>query len=91
MSCNIVINQQSSLSASDRSTLEAKVKDIRRVKQSKKSYEMRSRYADNQDNQDVQMTLKDFIDYFQQGLNDPASMLMTIEKNNAYYERRTQS
>ena len=26
------------------------------------------------------MTLKEFIDYFQQGLNDPASMLMAIEE-----------
>ena len=26
------------------------------------------------------MTLKEFIDYFQQGLNDPASILMAIEE-----------
>ena len=26
------------------------------------------------------MTLKEFIDYFQQGLNDPPSMLMAIEE-----------
>ena len=26
------------------------------------------------------MPLKEFIDYFQQGLNDPASMLMAIEE-----------
>ena len=26
------------------------------------------------------MTLKEFIDYFQQGLNDPASILMVIEE-----------
>ena len=26
------------------------------------------------------MTLKEFIDYFHQGLNDPASMLMAIEE-----------
>ena len=32
------------------------------------------------DNQEAQMTLKEFIDYFQQGLNDPASMLMAIEE-----------
>ena len=32
------------------------------------------------DNQEVQMPLKEFIDYFQQGLNDPASMLMAIEE-----------
>ena len=33
------------------------------------------------DNQEAQMTLKEFIDYFQQDLNDPASTLMAIEHN----------
>ena len=28
----------------------------------------------------VQMALKDFIDYFQQDLNDPASILTAIEE-----------
>ena len=32
------------------------------------------------DNQEAQMTLKEFIDYFQQDLNDPASTLMAIEE-----------
>ena len=32
------------------------------------------------DNQEVQMTLKGFKDYFQQGLNDPASTLIAIEE-----------
>ena len=32
------------------------------------------------DNQETQMTLKEFIEYFQQGLNDPASTLMVIEE-----------
>ena len=32
------------------------------------------------DNQEAQMTLKEFIDYFQQDLNDPASTLMTVEE-----------
>ena len=32
------------------------------------------------DNQKTQMTLKEFIDYFQKGLNDPASTLMAIEE-----------
>ena len=31
------------------------------------------------DNQKVEMALKEFIDYFQQDLNDPASILMAIE------------
>ena len=32
------------------------------------------------DNQEAQITLKEFIDYFQQGLNDTASALMAIEE-----------
>ena len=32
------------------------------------------------DNQEEQMTLKEFIDYFQQDLNDPASTVMAIEE-----------
>ena len=32
------------------------------------------------DNQEAQMTLKEFIDYFQQSLNDPASTLIAIEE-----------
>ena len=32
------------------------------------------------DNQEAQMTLKEFIEYFQQDLNDPASTLMAIEE-----------
>ena len=32
------------------------------------------------DNQKAQITLKEFIDYFQQDLNDPASTLIAIEE-----------
>ena len=32
------------------------------------------------DNQKMQMTLKKFIDHFQQDLNDPASILVAIEE-----------
>ena len=32
------------------------------------------------DNQEMQMTLKELIDSFQPGLNDPASILMAIEE-----------
>ena len=39
------------------------------------------------DNQKTQMTLKEFIDYFRQDLNDPAP---TLRRNYMYYERRTQ-
>ena len=32
------------------------------------------------DNQEAKITLKEFIDHFQQDLNDPASTLMAIEQ-----------
>ena len=32
------------------------------------------------DNQEAQITLKEFIEYFQQGPNDPASTLIAIEE-----------
>ena len=32
------------------------------------------------DNQEARMILKEFIDYFQQDLNDPASTLVAIEE-----------
>ena len=32
------------------------------------------------DNQESQMNLKEFIEYFQQDLNDPASTLIAIEE-----------
>ena len=80
MSCNIVINQQSSLYTS---TPETKVKDPERQKRSKKSHKkyikkLRKRFLN--DNQEAQMTLKELIDYFQQDLNDPGSTLMATEE-----------
>ena len=42
------------------------------------------------DNQEAQMTFKEFREYFQEDLNDPASTLIAKEKKNAYYESRTQ-
>ena len=83
MSCNIIINQQSSLPTSDTSSSEAKVKDPERQRRGKKSHKtymkkLRERFL--KDNQEVQMTLKEFIDYFQQDLNDPASTLMAMEE-----------
>ena len=83
MSCNIVINQQSSLHALDRSATKAKVKDPKRQRRGKKSpktYMKKLRERFLKDNQEAQMTLKEFIDYFQQDLNDPASTLMTKEE-----------
>ena len=69
--------------ALDRSAPEAKVKDPERQRRGKKSHEkymkkLRERFL--KDNQEARMTLKEFIDYFQQDLNDPASTLMAIEE-----------
>ena len=80
MSCNIVINQQLSLPAL---ASEAKVKDPERQRRGKKSHKtymkkLRERFL--KDNQEARMTLKEFIDFFQQDLNDPASTLMAIEE-----------
>ena len=94
MNCNIVINQQpSSLLASDRSTSETKVRDPerqRRVKKSHETYMKKLKEKLLKDNQEAQMTFKEFREYFQEDLNDPASTLIAKEKKNAYYERRTQ-
>ena len=83
MSCNIVVNPQSSLRASDRSTSAVKVKDPERQIRGKKSHEtymkkLRERFL--KDNEEAQMTIREFIKYFQQDLNDPASMLMATEE-----------
>ena len=80
MSCNIVINQQLSLPAL---ASEAKVKDPERQKRGKKSHKtymkkLRERFL--KDNQEARMTLKEFMDDFQQDLNDPSSTLMAIEE-----------
>ena len=40
------------------------------------------------DNQEAQMTLKEFIEFFQQDLNDPASNTNGNRRNYAYYKRR---
>ena len=84
MNCNIVINQQpSSLLASDRSTSETKVRDPerqRRVKKSHETYMKKLKEKLLKDNQEAQMTLREFIEYFQQDLKDPASILIAIEE-----------
>ena len=81
MSCNIVINQQ--LATTDRSAPETKVKDPERQRRGKKSHQtymkkLKERFL--KDNQEAQMPLKEFIDYFQQDLNDPASTVTAIEE-----------
>ena len=81
MSCNIVINQQ--LFASGGSAPETKVKDPKEQRKGKKSHKMYMEKLKERllkDNQKTQMTLKEFIDYFQKDLNDPASTLIAIEE-----------
>ena len=83
MSCNIVINQQPSLTTSDRPVSETKIKDQKRVEAAcwgQKNYMKKLKERLLKDNQEVRITLKEFIDYFQQDLNDPASTLMAIEE-----------
>ena len=78
MSCNIVINQQPPFTTSDRPAPETKTKDQKRVEAARRD---RENYVKKlKDNQEVQMTLKEFIDYFQQDLNEPAPALIAIEE-----------
>ena len=83
MSCNIVINQQASLPVSDKVSPGAKMKDSKRVEAARKGREnYRKQLKDRflKDNQILRMTLKEFIDYFQQDSNDSASILIAIEE-----------
>ena len=83
MNCNIVINQQPSLPTSDRSAPETKAKDQKRVEAARRDREnYMKKLKENflKGNQKTQMTLKEFIDYFQKDLNDPASTLVAIEE-----------
>ena len=61
-----------------------KVKDQNRTEAARKGRENYMKILKERllkDNQEAQMTLKEFIDYFQQDLNDPASTLMATEHN----------
>ena len=81
MSRNIVINQR--LATTDRSAPETKVKSPERQRKGKKPHEKYMKKLKEKllrDNQEAQMTLKEFIEYFQQDLNDPASTLIAIEE-----------
>ena len=83
MSCNIVINQQRSWPASDRSTPEAKVKDqkcCRQARRGRENYMKTLRERVLKDNQNAQITLKEFIGYIEHDLNDRASTLIAIEE-----------
>ena len=77
MSCNIVINQQPSLPSKTKAKDQERVEAARRGRE---KYMKKIKERLLKDNQEVQMTLKEFIDYFQQGLNDPASTLIAIEE-----------
>ena len=61
---------------SDRSAPERQ----RRGKKSHQTYMKKLKERFLKDNQEAQMPLKEFIDYFQQDLNDPASTLIAIEE-----------
>ena len=83
MNCNIVINQQPSLPTLERSTPETKTKDQKGVEAARRSGEnymkkLKERFL--KDNQEAQMTLKEFLEYFPKDLNDPASTLMVMEE-----------
>ena len=83
MSCNIVINQQPSFTTSDRPAPKAKTKNQKRVEAAGKDQENYMKKLQERllkDNQEVQVTLKEFIDYFQKDLNDPASTLIAMEE-----------
>ena len=84
MNCNNFINQQpSSLPVSGRFDFETKTKDLQRQRRGKKSHEAYMKKLKEKllkDHQKRRLTLKEFIDYFQQVLNDPASILMAIEE-----------
>ena len=77
MSCNIVINQQPPLPPKTKTKDQKHVEATRRGRE---NYMKKLKERLLKDNQEVQMTLKEFIDYFQQGLNDLAYMLMAIEE-----------
>ena len=83
MSWNIVINQQPFSPVSDNVTSEAKIKDqkcIERARRGWVNYMKKLKEKFLKDSQLVQMTLKEFIDYFQQDLNNSASVLIAIEE-----------
>ena len=83
MSCNIVINQQPSLPASDRSAPETKVKYQKHVEAARRdrdNYMKKLRERLLKDNQKAQMIVKEFIGYFQHNLNDAGSTLIAIEE-----------
>ena len=77
---NIIINQQTSFPTPASKT---KAKDQKRVDPARRGWENYMKKLKERllkDNQEARMTLKELIDYFQQNLNDPASMLMAIEE-----------
>ena len=77
MRCNIVINQQPSLPSKTKAKDQKRVEAARRCRE---NYMKKLKERPLKDNQEMQMTLKELIDSFQQGLNDPASILMAIEE-----------
>ena len=68
---------------SERAAPETKTKDQKRVEAAHRgqgNYIKKLKEKLLKNNVEAQMTLKEFIEYFQQNLNDPASTLMAIEE-----------
>ena len=80
MSCNIVINQQPFLPTPAPKTKSKDQKRVEAAHRGRKTIRKKLKERFPKNNQEAQMTLKKFIDYFQQGLNDPASTLIAIEE-----------
>ena len=81
MNCNIVIKP--SLPTSDRSANETKTNDQKRFEAARRDQEnfmkkLKEKLLKN--NQEAQMTLRGFMEYFQQDLTDPAFILIAIEE-----------
>ena len=78
MSCNIVINQQTSLPP------KTKTKDQKRVeatRSGRENYMKKLKERLLKDNQEVQMTLKEFIDYMLMAIEE--TMCIMKEEHNA--------
>ena len=83
MNCNIVIYQEPSLPTSERSATETKTKDQKRFEAARRGRENFMKKLKEKllkDNQGAQMTLKGFMECFQQGLSDHASILLAKEE-----------
>ena len=77
MSCNMVSNQQEFLPVLNNVAPEAKMKHHKRQKRVKN--QTKCTWKISETDRMVQITIKKYIDYFQQDFNDPASILIVAE------------